>query len=699
VHVWEAKTDYIYDPPTDKISFKGYLLRDGSIAGARNETTGEFFTIASNCTIELYYSNGTMIDSINTSDVTSAGFFSLEYPNVNSTLNTSIVYPAVNMIITTTGGIFRTPFLLNLVPTASLHQVSTTIAEKIDVPLSTMEYNLTVKMANQTEIISDKMNETKDVIEQAAANMTQQVNDTLANFTQQTYLAVEQLQTSANQTLNASVIATTAALDLRNASRKYSWSAQVSPDPALSGEIVTLSCQGDPEGIPVLNIYSWDNVGLETNIYMTQITAGLYQYDFEVDSRFTPGKAYTYVIGDVVTGGLVTGSGMVESMSITTIAGLAAAAPEAERAAKKSLDAIKALESVLLSGDNINIALTLKNLKESVEALPEALGREMPTTKTTEALNELADRLKALGVEEGYDFEELLEKALGESPTIKEVRGKTDAIKIVVDLLLQIFEAKFGGTDAPIVSTSLVPGSVKFRVVAINPSKTKQQMVQVKSYLPQEVTPKDVVELGGLELEYDSEKSIYYVYRQQVELAPSEIRVFEVEVNDIWIIPENTLDDLRKRVDSILSRLENTPYYARGKEIADTIYPRLEEIATTQADETISRSQHVGVYRQNLITLAQVKEDIAKLEKILATAGGPLAPEMLTKTKIKSESPTKAITWLVIFTIITFIGLLGGVLFFTWHRQSRITREELLAAKKTAFPSQPEEKEPDKESQ
>lgn len=63
-----------------------------------------------------------------------------------------------------------------------------------------------------------------------------------------------------------------------------------------------------------------------------------------------------------------------------------------------------------------------------------------------------------------------------------------------------------------------------------------------------------------------------------------------------------------------------------------------------------------------------------------------MSPEMLSKTRIKSESPTKTMTWIVIFTIIIFIGLLAGVLFFTWHRQSRLAREELLAARKSAFP-------------
>ncbi len=202
-----------------------------------------------------------------------------------------------------------------------------------------------------------------------------------------------------------------------------------------------------------------------------------------------------------------------------------------------------------------------------------------------------------------------------------------------------------------------------------------------------------------MEWEYDAEKSIYYVYRPNVELAPTEVRVFEVEVEDVWLVPQKELDGLKTQTDSILSRIKDSEYYVKAKEIADTIYSRLKDIAILQVDDTVSRSQHIGIYRQNLLVLKQIKEDIARMEKILATAGGPLAPEMLAKARIKSESPTKTMTWVVIFIIIIFIGLLAGVLFFTWHRQARLTREELLAAKKSAFPPPSEEKEPkEKES-
>jgi hypothetical protein len=699
VHVWEARTDYVYTPrpnvtEDDALAFSSYLVRDGSIAGFRNETTGEFYTIATNCTIEMYNPAGSLITTMNTSDITSAGFFSLEWAPTNLTAN--VTYPSITQIETNLGGKFRTPFMVNIIPTVSLYNVTKLVTERIDVPLSVFQENVTKILLNQTEVISGKMNQTVEVIQNASSTMINMTNATLASFENRTTVAIASLSSAANQTLNASQRATAAADFLAATAKKYSWRASVSPDPALTGDDITLSAQGLNSTQPLATIYSWDNKEIVVEQPITEVNPGLYQYTFTADGRFTPGKSYTYMVKEqVVTGGLVAGSGMVESMSITTIAGLASAAPEAERAAKKALDAIKAVEAVLISGgDNINIALTLKNLRDSVQALPEVLAKEGPTPQLAKSINEIADKLKVLLGEEGYDFKDLLEKALGESPAIKEVRKKTDAINFVVDLLLQIFEAKFGGIDSPIVSTSVQAGSIIFRVVAVNPSKTKAQKAQVKTYLPQEIRPKDIVELGRLQLEYDAEKSIYYVYKPDVELAPGEVQVFEIEVNDIWVVPPERLDDFKKRVESILTRLENTQYYTGAKAIADTVYSRLAEIAKTQVDETVSRAQHIGIYRDNLITIDQIKEDIAKLEKILATAGGPLAPEMLAKTKIKSEEPSKTMTWIVIFIIIIFVGFLAAVLFFTWQRQARITRDELLAAKKSAFPGPTEEKEP-----
>jgi len=241
-----------------------------------------------------------------------------------------------------------------------------------------------------------------------------------------------------------------------------------------------------------------------------------------------------------------------------------------------------------------------------------------------------------------------------------------------------------------IVLKPAAAANVTFKFIVVNPSTTKAQEIQVKQYLPKEVTPDDIVDLGGLDLEYDTDKATYYVYKNSLPLAPKEIRTFEVEIRDVWLVPESELSLFEKQTKSILTYFENTPYYAQGKVLADGVITALNTIRRSQVSETDTREQHIGIYRENLQALARVKEDIARMEKILVTAGGPQAPEMLASAKIKADAPSKTMTWIVIFVIIIFIGLLGGVMFFTWQRQSRLTKEALLESKKAAFGSSEE---------
>ena len=472
---------------------------------------------------------------------------------------------------------------------------------------------------------------------------------------------------------------------LEETSLKYSWNATVAPNPALAGDLITIRLQGQPGLLPMLDIYSWDDKIIYDDQRFTEVDDGLYVFEFSADKQFRVGKAYLYIISEQTTGGLVAGSATVEAMTLTEIAGLAASAPNAEKAAKKALDAIKAVEAVLISGESINIALTLKNLKESVDELPEMLSSEGPSVAIINAINKVAEKISALAGEEGYDMKTILEEALGESSTLKEIRNKTDAVGIAVDVLSGIFEYKFGGREDPIIKTSLKSGSVIFQLVAVNPSKTKTQKIYLKEYLPKEATPDAISDTGGLEIEYDTKKAIYFVHKE-IELAPSEMRKFEVHIEDIWMIPEKRLAIFEERIDAILKHLKDTEYITKAEGIAKTVYLRIEDIKTSQTNEAVSRQRHIGIYRQNLLTIEGIKEDVARMEEILVTAGGPPAPEMLADAKIKADAPSKTMTWIVIFIIIIFVGLLAGVLFFTWHRQSQHTKDVFSEATKSAFP-------------
>jgi len=231
----------------------------------------------------------------------------------------------------------------------------------------------------------------------------------------------------------------------------------------------------------------------------------------------------------------------------------------------------------------------------------------------------------------------------------------------------------------------LYAGSIRFRIVAVNPSKIRSQRVPIKVYLPQEVTPKDVLDLGGLKLEFDPTRSLFYVYKDDIILRPAETRVFEVEIKDIWVIPPEELDVVLEQAKSLALEFKGSEYEPKAEELYQKVSKLADEIIRTQSDEMMSRSQHIGIYRKNLERLDKVKKDLADMEKLLKLAKAPLTPEMLKKGKFTTEAPSKTATWVLIFVIMIFLALLSLVFFFTWHRQARIAHKRISQAKEETF--------------
>jgi hypothetical protein len=225
---------------------------------------------------------------------------------------------------------------------------------------------------------------------------------------------------------------------------------------------------------------------------------------------------------------------------------------------------------------------------------------------------------------------------------------------------------------------------VILKVVVVNPSLDKTKTIPVRIDLPAEVAPEHVLDKGDLSIDYDSERGIYYVYKEAVELAPKETRVFQVVVRDLWFIPEGTLESIRSYTQILLGRLKGTEYFQAAQELGNSILLRLEQIEAQQNDETLSRKTRIGNYRRHTQIIKEIKEDLLRMEKLLSFTGGPPVPEMLKESPLKSDAPSQTTTWLVIFLILIFLGLLGGQFFFTWHRRLKTT-QELAAIRQATF--------------
>ncbi|HTL69678.1 MAG TPA: hypothetical protein VL404_00145 [Candidatus Eisenbacteria bacterium] len=226
--------------------------------------------------------------------------------------------------------------------------------------------------------------------------------------------------------------------------------------------------------------------------------------------------------------------------------------------------------------------------------------------------------------------------------------------------------------------------TVKMRMVIVNPSTSKTQTKSIKSYLPKEVTLKDVKDNGGLDIDYDAEQALLYVAKD-IELAPGETKTFEIVLDDVWLVPDTKLHALEERTNNVLGKLKDTPYFEQADILAKTILGRLTEILNTQSDPNVTRQQHIAYYRDNLKVLDSVMADIERLEKILVTAGGPPNVELMENSEVNLKSPSTKTTWILIFIILIFISILGGAFYFTWQGQARVTENIFMREKDTAF--------------
>jgi hypothetical protein len=235
---------------------------------------------------------------------------------------------------------------------------------------------------------------------------------------------------------------------------------------------------------------------------------------------------------------------------------------------------------------------------------------------------------------------------------------------------------------------------IELRVKVSNPSEKGKQTTDVKYILPSEITPRYIMDRDSLDMAYDFGKECFYLYKDNVELAPSESKEFVVKVKDIWKVSDVELDALKKHTDNIMLLLKDTDYASRAKLAAERIDSTISRIRKTQALKA-SASEHIAYYRDNIKLLQEAKNEIAELERLVSqrgiTAGitvkwpedkfgggtkstkakGFEGLDIIAQSIFKGKAPTIATTWKVIFAIIAFIGIIAALFFTLWYIQSR----------------------------
>jgi hypothetical protein len=193
---------------------------------------------------------------------------------------------------------------------------------------------------------------------------------------------------------------------------------------------------------------------------------------------------------------------------------------------------------------------------------------------------------------------------------------------------------------------------IVLKIMGVNPSPTQRQKVVLKAYLPKEVKLEHIIDRGDLNVIYDAEEGAYYVYGEY-EVGPKDVVEREVEIEDIWSIPQNELEGLQKEVSQTLSLLEKTEFKERVAFLKESMETKLNEIINNQKVPAVNPQRHISNYRSNLKLLEGVKSDL-----------------MLARSLLAQAKPIPSITiWIVFFAIVGFLGVLGLVFYFIWNKQ------------------------------
>jgi hypothetical protein len=194
--------------------------------------------------------------------------------------------------------------------------------------------------------------------------------------------------------------------------------------------------------------------------------------------------------------------------------------------------------------------------------------------------------------------------------------------------------------------------NIILKLMSVNPSKEQTQKTTIKAYLPKETKPENVVNKGDLEMAYDSQQGSYYVYGE-FELKPGETLERDIELSDIWVIPNADTESLRQEAVKLTDSLKGTDFAERATFLMNSVESKLNQVLESQKASPSNPERHISEYRENMKAMESAKADIA------------LARSMLSQTK---PFPT-VMVWKLIAIIIIFLGVIGGAFYLVWQKQ------------------------------
>ena len=164
---------------------------------------------------------------------------------------------------------------------------------------------------------------------------------------------------------------------------------------------------------------------------------------------------------------------------------------------------------------------------------------------------------------------------------------------------------------------NVLAAELYINVLAVNGTDEAKDK-DIKQILPQELKAEDILDVGGLGLDYDVNTGVYYVHGK-VTLGPKETKTYKVRIKDLWQVNPADVEDIKKQIDSSFERLKDTEYFERGQKKKEGLNKRLDYIVA-QLNGTDNIEKRVDVYRTYTEELKSIRNNAVNVKYWRASA-------------------------------------------------------------------------------
>jgi len=378
----------------------------------------------------------------------------------------------------------------------------------------------------------------------------------------------------------------------------------------VAGSSVTIRYRATPGLAPEIDVYDTHHARKVAAVPMKEVgNTGVYEYQLTLDLNWDSGD-YSIMVSESTKGTLdwmtitVAVTGGAEVNLVGTNDGISV--PALLSAVQSKLDSLES---------NLNKAREVSNEGlATVTETPTKVPSSPEIDEIHRSIREISELLKPVSNENNINLDTMHESINESSTDIDELHKKAERLKILLDLNRELTEKIGTESKRPVTKTWYETGSVILKILVVNPSKTETQTVPVKVYLPKEISPKDILDLEDLKLDYDPEKGSYYAHNE-VELGPGQSITKMVRMEDIWVFPAEELSTYLSQAKEIANELGTTPYAEEGAAFLLAIDSKVQEVLETQKRTASNPAEHIQAYRQAKVLVFSIQNDLSAMEQ------------------------------------------------------------------------------------